>query len=240
MNYINTVFNFLNEYSVIILPVLFATVLLYGVANWLTDPYRKQNKKLIACYKGVCSFPDKVAKYADKLPDDYRRQWRVVINCEVKPSLAFEFVPKRRNLRLLWFLVVSAVVSTAYIAVFFMTERYYSYLVFQGVYWLAFTLVTIINHAVNSHQQKRARKIFARLVTQLNRCVPIRSESVEETVRQLQQLNNCMVDDTIIGKASELLRKKGLETNRTVDEQRMINNALNSLLQSYSRQTMRL
>ena len=240
MNYINTVLNFLNDYSVIILPVLFATVLLYGIVNWIANPYRKQNKKLVACYKGVCAFPDKVAKYADKLPDDYRRQWRVVINCEVKPSLAFEFVPKRKNLRLLWLFVLSTVISTAYIAVFFMVKHNFSYLVFQGVYWLAFTLIAIISHVVSSHQEKRARITFARLVTQLNRCVPVRSDTVEETVRQLQQLNNCMVDDTIIGRASDLLRKKGLETNRTVDEQRRINSALNSLLQSYSRQTLRL
>ena len=238
MNYINTVLNFLNDYSVIVLPVLFAIVLLYGIVNWIANPYRKQNKKLVACYKGVFSFPDKVAKYADKLPDDYRRQWRVVINCEVKPSLAFEFVTKRKNLRLLWLFILSAVVSATYIAVFFLIKKNFSYLVFQGVFWLAFTLMAIISHVVSSHQERRARIIFARLVTQLNRCVPIRSDTVEETVRQLQQLNRCMVDDTIIGRASDILRKKGLETNRTVGEQRLINNALNSLLQSYSRQAL--
>ena len=238
MHYINTVLNFLNDYSIIILPVLFATVILYGLANWLSNPYRKQNKKLSVCFKGIVSYPEKAAKYIDKLPEDYRRQWRVCINCDAKPSLVFEFVSKRKHLHLLWLFVLAAIVSAAYIAVFFMTAAYYSYLVFQVVFWLAFGLVMIANKAVNRCQQRRARKIFARLVTQINRIAPIKSDVVEDTVKQLQQLKRHDVNDTIVGKASELLRNKGLETNRSVDQQRRLNSALNGLLQAYSRNAL--
>ena len=239
MDYINTVLNFLNDHSIIILPILFATVFLFGLANWLTNPYRKQNKKFSACFRNVCAYPDKIAKYVDKLPEDYRRQWRVVINCEAKPSLAFEFVTKRKRWHLLWLFVLSAVVSALYVAVFIVTERYFSYLVFQVVFWLAFGLVMVANKAVKVSQERHSRKIFARLVAQFNRCVPITSDVVEETVKQLQQLNRHEVNDTIVGKASELLRNKGLGTNRTVEEQRKINSALNGLLQAYSRNAMR-
>ena len=235
MYYINTVLNFLNSYSAIILPVLFATVFLYGLVSWLANPYRKQNKKLQSTYRSVCAYPNKVAKYADKLPEEYRRQWRVVVNCGVKPSLAFEFVPKRKRAHLLWLFVVAALASALYVAVFFVTAHYISYLVFQVVFYLAFGLVVVANKAVKIRQEKRARTIFARLVSQLNRCVPVKSDVVEDTVKQLQRLNKHEVNDAVVGKASELLRNKGLETNRTVEEQRRINSALNGLLQAYSR-----
>ena len=235
MYYINTVLDFLNNHSIVILPVLLSVVILYGIVNWLSNPYRKQNKRLEACYRGVCACPDRVAKYADKLPDDYRRQWRVVINCDAKPSLAFEFVTKRKHLHLLWLFVLAALVGATYVVVFFLRDRYFSYLVFQVVFWLAFGLVTIANKAVKNKQEKRARRIFARLITQINRCAPVKSDIVEETVKQLQRLNRFDVNDEVVGKASELLRNKGLEKNRTVEEQRKINSALNGLLQAYSR-----
>ncbi|MCH5156611.1 MAG: hypothetical protein J1G02_01890 [Clostridiales bacterium] len=238
MDYINTVLNFLNDYSAIIMPVLFATVIMYGVINWMVNPYRKQNKRLSACYRGVCAYPDKVVKYAEKLPQDYRRQWRACINCGAKPSLVFEFVPKRKRLHLLWLYIIAASISANYVVVFFATARNYTYLVFQAVLWLAFGLVTVANRAVNRCQQARARKIFAKLITQFNRCAPFKSSVVEDTVKQLQQLNRHTVNDAVIGKASELLRNKGLETNRTVEEQRKINSALNSLLQAYSRNSL--
>ena len=239
MDYINTVLNFLHDNSVIILPCLFATVFLYGLVNWLVNPYRKQNKKLTACYRSVSAYPAKIARYAEKLPEDYRRQWRACINCQAKPALVFEFVVKRKRSHLLWLFVLASIVSATYVAVFFVTASNYSYLVFQLVFWLAFGLVTVANRAVKRCQQSHARKIFARLITQFNRCAPFRSCVVDDTVKQLQQLNRHEVNDTVVGKASELLRNKGLETNRTVEEQRRINNALNGLLQAYSRNSMR-
>ena len=235
MYYINTVLDFLNAYSIFILSVSLATVFLYGTVNWLTNPYRKQNKKLSNCYKSVCAYPDKIAKYAEKLPNDYRRQWRILVNCEAKPSLVFEFVPKRKRTHLLWLFVIAALVSATYVAVFFVTAHHLSYLVFQVVFWLAFGLVTVAGKAIQINQETRARKIFARLVTQFNRCAPIKCDVVEETVKQLQRLKHHEVNDDIVGKASALLRNKGLETNRTVEEQRRINSALNGLLQAYSR-----
>lgn len=235
MDYINTVLNFLNSYGAIVLPVLFATVFVFGLANWLSNPYRKQNKKLSACYKSTCAYPDKVVKYADKLPQEYRRQWRAAVNCGVKPSVVFEFVARRKRVRLLWLLIVAALVSVSYVAVFFAAERNVSYLVFQVVFALAFGLVMVANKAVNAKQEQRARKTFARLVSQLNKCVPVKSQAVDSTVKQLQQLNKQQVTDAVVGKACEILHSKGLETNRTVDEQRRINSALNGLLQAYSR-----
>ena len=238
MYYIETVLYFLSTYSIVILPVLFATVLLYGLANWLANPYRKQNKKLSACYRGVFSYPDKISRYADKLPEDYRRQWRVVVNCDAKPSLVFEFVPKKKRSHLLWLFILAAVVSTMYVAVFFLAQPYFSYLVFQFVFWMGFALVTVVNIVVKNSQESKARKIFAKLITQFNRSYPIKCDTVEDTVNQLQQLNRHEVNDDIVVKASELLRNKGLETNRSVDQQRRINNALNGLLQAYSRNAL--
>ena len=235
MDYINTVLDFLNAYGYIILPVTLSLVIVYGVVNWLANPYRRQNKRLAGICANVSAYPDKAATLANRLPELYRRQWRVVLNCQVKPSLVFEFVPKRKRCHLLWLVVIAAVTCASYVAVYFVTQRLFSYLIAQLVFWLAFGLVTVANNAVAKGQERHARKVFARLVTQFNRCTPVKSDVVEETVRQLQQLNRHEVDDSIIGKASELLRNKGLESNRSVEQQRRINSALNGLLQAYSR-----
>ena len=240
MDYINTVLNFLNANSVIILPILLATVILYGLANWLTNPYRKQNKKFAASYKSVCAYPDKVAKYAEKLPEDYRRQWRILLNCgSATPALVFEFVKKRKRARLLWLFVLAAIINVTYVAVFFVAERNFSYLIFQVVFWLAFGLVIVANKAVCKKQEKRARQIFAKFVTQVNRSAPLHSDTVDQTVKQLQQFNRHEVNDSVVGQASELLRNKGLDQNRSVEQQRKLNGALNGLLQAYSRGAQR-
>ena len=235
MYYINTVIDFLSKYSVIVLPVCFAIVFLYGFANWIANPYRKQNKKLVAIRKGVASYPDRVGTYAERLPQPYRRQWRASQVCKAKPALTFEFVAKSKRPHLLWLLLIAAMVSSAYVAVFVLKQRYVSYLLFQGVFLAAFGLVSVANSAVANRQLKKARLTFARTVTQINRCTPYQGKGVETTVKQLQRLNRHEVNDVVIGKASQLLRNKGLEQDRTVDEQRKLNSALNSLLQSYSR-----
>ena len=236
MTYITTVLNFLNDYSIIILPILYMALFVYAIVNWVDNPYRRQNKKLVACYKGLCAYPDKLAKYAGMLPEDYRRQWRACVNSNTKPSLVFEFVPKRKSARMLWLFVPVALVGLVYVAVFFVTKAYYSYLIFQLVFWLTFGLVTVASKAVERHQTKRAKQLFAKLVTMLNRTTPLTSSEVlEDTVKQLQKLNKHQVNDSVIGKASELLRNKGLDTSRSVEQQRKLNNALNGLLQAYSR-----
>ena len=68
MYYIEKVLNFLNSYSAVILPVLFAIIPFFGIVNWICNVYRRQNKKLTSCYRNLCARPDKVNLYANHLP----------------------------------------------------------------------------------------------------------------------------------------------------------------------------
>ena len=235
MYYIETVLNFLNRYSLIILPILFAVVPFFGVINWICNVYRRQNKKMNAVYRGLLAKPDKINLLVYLLPEDYRRQWRAFVNSGAgKASTVFEFVKKDKRPRLLWLVIVAAMVSSAYIAVFLLVARLYTYLIFQAVYLMAFGLIMVANGAVARRQQRKAKRLFARLVAELNKCY-VREGATQDTVKELKQLNKHYVNDEVVDKASELLRNKGLETNRSVEQQRKLNRALNGLLQAYAR-----
>ena len=240
MKYIETILNFLNDHALIILPVLFAMVHVFGIINWLSNVYRRQNRRINSCYRGLCAQPDKVHLIALLLPEEYRRQWRIFVNSGAdKVSQVFEFVKKDKHPRLLWLVIIGAVVSSAYIAVYALVAKHYTYLIFQVVYMLAFGLIMVINGVVSNRQEKRAKHLFARLVKELGKCYVRSNAQEQDTVKQLKQLNKQYVNDDVMGRASELLRNKGLETNRSVEQQRKLNNALNGLLQAYARNAMR-
>ncbi|MCH5151774.1 MAG: hypothetical protein J1F65_03855 [Clostridiales bacterium] len=238
MKYIETVLNFLNGYAIVILPILFAVVPFFGVVNWASNVYRRQNRKIKACYRGICAKPDKAELIACLLPEDYRRQWRAFVNSKAdKASLVFEFVKKDKRPRLLWLVIVAAICSSAYIAVFFFVAQHFSYLIFQAVYMLAFGLVMVINSAVGRHQERKAKRIFARLVAELNKCYVrgVGKAQTRDPSTEIKQLSKQYVNGDVVDKASELLHDKGLETDRTVEQQRKLNKALNGLLQAYAR-----
>ena len=74
MEYINVVLNFLNNYYAFVLPGIALLLFVFGVANWASNVYRKQNKKVAFCSRIISAYPDKVALYANLLPENYRRQ----------------------------------------------------------------------------------------------------------------------------------------------------------------------
>lgn len=238
MNYIETVLNFLNNYSIFILPALCVLTLLFAIVNWASNAYRRQNKKIALCARCIASFPQKTGVYVNVLPEDYRRQWRAYVNSgTAKPSTVFEFVKRKTKIRLLWLYIAVAIVSGAYIAVYFATAHNVTYLVFQAVLWLSFGLILFVNGVIKRNDERQAKQLFGRLVSQLNRnaCANDGGNTVQQTVDSLKQLGKNGVTDTEILQASKLLRDKGLETPRTTDQQRQLNNALNALLQAYAR-----
>ena len=241
MYYFLKVVNFLDGNAVAVLSAVFASLLLFGVVNWGYDPYRKQNKKFRVCTQSMRAHPAKTALYVTYLTEDYRRQWRAFVNCKTdKPSLVFEFVPKRKRPLALWLLVSAATVCSSYIAVFVAVNRNLLYVAAQVVFWLAFALVLFADGAVCRRQTRRAKRNFARFVAQLTAVTPQNpSTVVEDTVSALNKLNRGEVTDATVGKAGEILRAKGLSENRTVEQQRRINLALNGLLQAYARNSQR-
>lgn len=239
MNYITQFIQFLMDYDFIILPCASLAMILFCVTNFCKNVYRKQNGKLASATRKICSFPHKTAQYVNALPPDYQRQWRAYANSGAsQPSLVFEFVPKRNRVRCGGLIALAAIVCACYIAAFVFDTTRFDYIVYQVAFWLAFTLVMIANKLLFTVRERKAKKVFARFVNELTRSAvkpQAKTSEVGETVKQINELQKCKPTNAVFDRASQLLREKGLNADRTPDEQRKLNNALNSLLQSYTR-----
>ena len=244
MEYINVVLNFLNQHYLIILPCAAALLFLFGMVNWATNVYRRQNRKIAYCSRIVASYPDKVMLYANLLPENYRRQWRAFVNSGAeKPSDVFEFVRLRKKTHFVWLVVIAALCSSLYVAVFALVNMQIGYLVYQVAFWLAFGLIIVADKAIRRNNERRAKQQFGKLVALLNRAAALPKSDdtiIEETVQKLNTLKKNEVNDAVIGQASALLRGKGLDGNRSVEQQRKLNVALNGLLQAYAKKAPRV
>ena len=239
MTYIKIVLQFLESYDYIILPIISALLAVFAVVNFAKNVYRRQNKKIIACTNKIASYPHKTAQYAAALPQEYKRQWRAYVNSGAeKPSQTFEFVAVKSRLRLIRTLILTAVFSSLYIVAFAFDTSRREYLVFQLVFWLAFALTLIAAKVLSVRNERKAKRIFARLVNELNRAMLTPQsalEQVDKTVAELKKITKQDVNDVALSRASELLHSKGLSANRSVEQQRKLNAALNGLLQSYAK-----
>lgn len=225
--------DFLVSYDVFVLSAVFLAVWIFGIANWCKNVYRRQNKKLETCRANVVRNPKFAGIFVATLPEDYRRQWRAYVNSNAsRPSLVFEFVPKRNKIVCVHLFVLCAVVSTLYLALFVFLRAHVEYAVFQFAFWLAFALVMVVDKLVFLRKQKRAKQIFGKFVAQLN-ASDVQTTPENKTVAQkLAEIKRD--DNSALQKASKILRDVGLENQRTAQEQRAINTALNGLLQSYA------
>lgn len=239
MKYIKIIIDFITLYDYIILPAISVALALFCIVNFCKNVYRKQNKKILSVTRKICSFPDKKEQFARALPQEYKRQWRAYVNSQAKqPSLVFEFAPIKNRLRLLRLFIVAAVFCSCYLAAFVLDTSRTDYLIFQIVFWLAFTLIVIANYQIAKLHERKAKRIFARLINELNRtssAEQTKEENFDDTVKQLSELKKCQPTNAVFERASQLLRSKGLNGERTVDQQRKLNTALNGLLQSYTK-----
>lgn len=115
---------FITQYYLILMPVLFGLLLVFAVVNWIYDPYRKQNRKIDSCRQKISSYPEKIATYIPLLPQEYQRQWRAYINTKAeKPSLTLEFVKSRCGILLWRLVVITAVAVSSYILAYFIFSQ---------------------------------------------------------------------------------------------------------------------
>lgn len=239
MKYIKIIIDFITLYDYIILPAISVSLALFCIVNFCKNVYRKQNRKITAITRKICSFPDKTAQYANTLPQEYKRQWRAYLNGNAEqPSLMFEFVAIKNRLRLIRLFVLTAIVCSCYLVAFIFDTARTDYLIFQIVFWLAFALIVIADFQLAKLHERKAKKIFARFVNELNRYATkdqTEEARFDETVKELRGLSKCEPTNAVFDRASQLLREKGLNGERTVEQQRKLNGALNGLLQSYTK-----
>lgn len=237
MFYLEKAVSFLESYDIFVLSAVFALVWAFGIVNFCKNPYAKQNKKFAKCQRDVVCNRNLVGLYVAELPETYRRQWRAYVNSNAeRPSLVFEFVPRKNKVVCLPLFVLCAVVSTCYLAIFTLNVRHYDYAIFQVAFWLSFVVVILVNNLLGAKKEKRARQTFGRFVAQLNALQKTAEHiSPKGVACELNQIKKTQVGNGALEQASALLRQNGLDKPRTVAEQRKINEALNGLLQAYAR-----
>ncbi len=135
--------------------------------------------------------------------------------------------------------VLCAVVSSVYLALFVMDVSRYVYAVFQAAFWLSFVIFMCVKNANFAKHEKRARQAFGKFVAQLNAVKPDARPQAKQVAEKIDDLKRTKVDGAALEKAAEILHQYGLENDRTVEQQRQINHALNGLLQSYARNAAR-
>ena len=231
----------MTAYDVFILSALFVAVWIFGLVNWCKNPYRKQNKKLDDCRNKIVTNPKFAWLYLAAVPERYCRQWRAYVNSGAeRPSLVFEFVPRKNKVRLLPIFIFCAVVASVYVVLFALDMSHREYIVFQAAFWLSFAIVLIVNKQLFAKKEKRARQTFGKFVCQLNAIKDIsQTEDAGKTTQRLAEISKRETGKAALKKASEVLRASGLNSPRTVEQQRKINTALNGLLQAYSRKAAR-
>ncbi|MDE7454290.1 MAG: hypothetical protein K2M64_00475, partial [Clostridia bacterium] len=112
MNYIKQFLQFVTQYDYILLPCISFALLLFCIVNFCKNVYRKQNKKITATTRKICSFPDKTEQHVSTLPQEYQRQWRAYVNGNaLQPSCVFEFVKIKNKVKLLTLLILSEIES---------------------------------------------------------------------------------------------------------------------------------
>lgn len=231
------IIDFLTVYDVLILPALFVSVWIFGFINWGKNVYRRQNKLLDACRANVLRNPRFTGIYIATVPEEYRRQWRAFVNTgAARPGLAFEFVSKKNKIKAAPLFVLCSLCSLAYLLLFFYVPTHRDYVVFQLAFWLAFVVVTMVDHAIFVKKEKRAKQIFGQFVAQLNATKQDSRTVDDKTVAQKIDLlkKQQPVSDCALEQASRILHENGLDDLRTAEEQKSINTALNGLLQAYS------
>lgn len=235
MKIVYLVLDFFVKYDYVLLPLLLIGVGIFAVANWLVNVYAKQNRKFVHCRKQIVADSTHLAKHVRNLPSEYRRQYRAYVNSGAElPGQTFEFVPLRNKLVLIRFFVLLAVLTGIYIVAYGFGKVDGWYLLYVVSFWLAFVVALLINRGIFVCQQKHARRIFGEFVATLNKYVAMAQQPTQTTLQQLNTLKREPCCDETLSRCVELLRDN-LAEDRPVEEQRQVNRALNSLLQSYAK-----
>ena len=235
MNIERLVLDFLVQYNYILFPLLLGGLGLFAVANWSNDVYCRQNRKLKRCRKRIVANPARLEKYIKRVPSEYRRQYRAYLNSGAQqPSKTFEFVPLRNKLRLTRLFALTALMATSYAVAFAFGKVSQWYLLFETTFWLALIVVLFINRDIFAKEQKHARKVFGEFVATLNKFATNTQPSDKTMAQQLNTLKREPCCDQTLSRAVELLHDNMAE-ERTVEEQRQVNSALNTLLQNYAK-----
>lgn len=159
---------FLLNYKNYVLLATFGVLSVTALANFVFNPYGKQNAKLKRFNKKMLKRPSSVVTEIHLLPKEYQRQWRAYVNsgCE-KPSTVFEFV-KHPAPYLLWFAHFVATATSVFYLIVAILLNYSSLFTTQIVFLLLSALLLIVKKVIDQINLAHARKVFGKFLHDLN------------------------------------------------------------------------
>lgn len=241
MIYITTALNFLNGHTTLLIAVMLATYGAYVVINMLFGQYRQHNRALIASIAKLrhTATTGKVVPFVASVPIMYRGQWHCYTTAHSVPAVSM-FTPitsinRYRAKLLLWCSALSALLTVAVLTI----DPYNSIAMYAlGGYIVVQWPIHALLHAVRTKQYSRACRIFGRWVSLVQAyfgtgdtaCIqPANSTDIEDMIQQLQLVKKCDTS-TVADKVASILGNQPQNVERTVAQQRRINNVLNDLI----------
>ncbi len=241
MIYITTALNFLNLHTKLLVTAMLATYGAYVVVNMMFGMYRQHNRALIASIAKLrhTATTGKVVPFVASVPLVYRGQWHCYTTAHSVPAVSM-FTPIAATSRcraklLLWCSIVLALLTSSVLARDpYNTLAMYSLCVFVIAQWPIHALL----HTVRTKQYSRACRIFGRWVSLVQAyfgtgdtaCIqPAQPKDIEDMIQQLQLVKKC--DKSVVAdKVASILGNQPQNVERTVSQQRRINNVLNELI----------
>lgn len=193
---------FLLNHKTIVLLAMFGILSATAFANFLHNPYCKQNAQLKRFNKKVVKNPSSVGREIRLLPKEYQRQWRAYVNsgCE-KPSTVFEFV-KLPTPYLLWFFHFVATATSLFYLIAAILLNYWSLFTTQIVFLLLSVIILLVKNIIDKINLAHARKVFGRFLQDLNR--------IAQLCKGTKQSHGGIADAPI---ANEIYNTKPLQSN---------------------------
>lgn len=227
---------FFNTYHVFVAVFMFCGLAFYVTANTFANPYRKQNRAFTHAIRKMLTNPHSRFVDINLLTDEYRRQWRAFCCGHAdKPSSVMEFVPLKNKPKLLLLLVCASVCAASFVAAFVFDLTKTVYVAVALVYFSLVAHAFVIVRYARAVKQRNARRLFGKFVALLNRHAVLPTLNDFGTIDKLTRLSDCIVDEHAAERAATILHDAGLTCQRTVDEQRKINRAVNGFLQTYAK-----
>ncbi len=227
--------NFFLQWECLFVPAVIVFLTAFLLVNWLRNSYANQNKKLKKITNKLISYPTQADTAMRNAPYCYKVQWHIYKRTNVdKPSLVFEFYKHDFVVKGVALAVIPTVISIFYFVVFCFAPTHNKYLFLLAFNALFVVTVVLVAMVFFVNRTRKAQRVFAQFLLELNKSIPTPPEPVFNTVERLNSLQQLEPTPNVMQRAAQILQQRGINSKRTVEEQRKINLALNGLLNAYA------
>ncbi len=241
MIYITTVLQYLDRHIWWIVIAMGATYIAYIAINMIFSPYMRHNHlvRRSICQLRQTATTGKVVPFVAGIPLQYRAQWHCYTTAHSVPAVSM-FTPvhhsSSRKMTVLLFSSWASAVICGVVAVVYSSNSVAVYALF--VYITISIAMYALMSIVRNRQYGVACRIFSRWVAlvqayfgsgDIGASTPAKRDDIEDMIEQLRLVKRCDKQE-VPAKVASILSSQPQNVERTVAQQRKINNVLNELL----------